>query len=159
MFAIALFSLVLGAQSCPEPSGHSCTCVTNLAFTADTLSAAKSALTNSTALFTGRVLTITSKRDSLPTYSPSGSGWMRLSLVVATVLVKDRLKGSLGDTVLVATSMGAESCGVYLEPSMDYLFDAGSGPSGLLLTSSCGFTRPLPGNTRLLEVLRRARAE
>ncbi len=75
---------------------------------------------------------------------------MRLYLVVATIQVMERFKGSLGDTGLVATSMGAESCGISLEPSTEDLFDAMSGPDGLLIVGSCDLTRSLVGSSRWL---------
>lgn len=159
MFATGLFSLAIAAGSCRGPFVNSCTCVINPAFATDTVAAVKSALTNSAALFTGRILTTTLKRDSVPIGTASGPGWMRLTLVIATVQVMERFKGSLGDTVLVATSLGAESCGVYLEPSTEDLFDASSGPSELLFVGSCDLTRSLVGSSRLLEILRRARKE
>jgi len=158
MFVTALLSLALAGAPCRAEGSSTCTCVQDLARIVDTLDAARHALANSSALFTGRVIATHSRRDSVAvTPSTGGRRWWQLYLVVATIVVQTKVKGVVPDTVVVETDRDYASCGADLSLNGEYLIDASVGPSGILYTQHCGFTRSLTGSGRLVEFLLRAR--
>jgi hypothetical protein len=158
MIGAVLVSLIAATTLCKRSSSPVCTCVVSLQHTVDTLAAAREAFRRSTAIFTGRVLKVTIRLDSteiLPRSTPRR--WMHLDLAAATIVVRDRFKGSVPDTVQVDSDF-ASSCSASLVESTDYLIDALETPWGALYTSDCGFTRALPGAQRLVDLMIRARA-
>jgi len=159
MIATALLGLSLAGLPCHSPLTSRCTCVQSLSAVVDTLGTAREALMYSTAIFTGRVINTAVRRDSVALVPPvGGRSWWRRHLIVATVVVQTRLKGTLSDTVQVETDIDPASCGADLALDGEYLIDARSGPSNTLYTQHCGFTRPLSESGRLIELLERARA-
>lgn len=120
---------------------------------------ARTALRDKQVLFEGRILDAALGHDSILVASvDAGPRWLRIKLLMATVVVTRIWKGSPADTVVVRTHLEDGLCGVQLAQDEMYLIDASHTDSGRLWTSHCSCTRPLGEAKTLLQFVEKGLA-
>jgi lysophospholipase L1-like esterase len=148
-------SLILMAAPCGLPAS-ACTCVPG--GQPHTVSEARAALAKRDVLFSGLVVSTTSRRDSVRLQTTQGdSVWYRSRILIATMIPEEIWQGKLADTVQVETDAQTTACGASLARGYRYFIDATrQGKSGLY-TDKCRWTRPHSMTDSLQVLLRRAR--
>ena len=150
-----LLLLSLASAPCKPAADLSCTCVPRT--DPRTVAETRRDLPAMGVVFTGRVLHTRSRRDSIRVKSAEGdSTWFRIWTVLATVANEMVWKGPIPDTVQVETNLETAACGAGLREGERYLISAGRVSPSVLITSKCGWTRPLSEATELLALLREA---
>jgi lysophospholipase L1-like esterase len=133
-----------------------CTCVPG--GQPHTVAEARAAIGEREVLFSGLVVSTTSRRDSLRIRTAEGdSVWWRSWTVVATMIPEEIWKGKLPDTVEVETEAQTSACGASLEQGYRYLIDAGREQESILVTDKCRWTRPHSLTDSLQVLLRQAK--
>jgi hypothetical protein len=120
-----LLSATLSAAPCP-PASPRCSCIPPVP--------PREALGQADAVFAGRVVSVTERREGGPAFP--GRPYLEVRIVP-----ERRWKGAAGDTVTVATSDNSASCGYAFEQGRDYLVYAGG--EDALRVFICSRTRPL----------------
>jgi lysophospholipase L1-like esterase len=147
--------LTLLAAPCGDHA-PACTCVPGAQ--PHTVSQARAAIDEREALFSGLVVSITSRRDSVRLQTTQDdSVWYRSWTLVATMIPEEIWKGKLGDTVQVETDVQTTACGASLARGYRYLIDASPQGRSTFYTDKCRWTRPHSLTDSLQVLLRRAR--
>jgi hypothetical protein len=152
-----LVLLIVLLTPCSPRRGLACTCLQRPE--PHTIAEARAALASTDAVFAGRVLRTTLRRDSSSIVSADGdSTWFRYATVVATLAVRQVWKGEVPDTVQVETASQTTMCGADLRAGENYVIDADRIGRSIFATSKCGWTRPLSQAGELEALLRRVAA-
>jgi hypothetical protein len=143
------FLLATMAISTPPPCARACTClIADLPLT----EAVQVAVQFAKAVFSGRVLRI----EPTPEVERRLEPWDEIRV---RIIVDERWKGTLGDTVVVRASSHSSMCGADLQEGERYVVYADTTDAGALFTSRCHRTAPLGRVSRKeLRLLRKIRS-